>query len=165
VTLHIGLSDVGRESRDAEVLSACQEVVVVFCEMLDAGDAVGAFALHDEDLAFYPPGAPAPVGRDAARTMGERMLHAYDGRRTVHVVNNFVGRRIAPDRVEAQYVVTVYELTRDAAGVAEERDSPAIFALAHERAVFRRGDDGAWRYAEQRMLPLAPLSPFGKDRR
>ncbi len=163
MTLHIDIDDLGRESADTAALAACHEVAVAFCELLDAGDASAAFALHTADLAFHAPGAPGPIGRDAARAAGERMLHAYPGRRTVHLVGNFLGRRVAPDRVEAQYVVTVYELTRQVDGAARERDTPAVFALAHERVVFRREPGGEWRYAEQRMLPLAPLSPFGKS--
>ncbi|GGD24592.1 hypothetical protein GCM10010915_00680 [Microbacterium faecale] len=160
MTAWIVPAEIGFESDDRAAIAACQDVAVAFCELLDAGDADAAFTLHTEDLAFFPPGAEAPLGRDAARAAGERMLHAYEGRRTLHVVGNFLGRATGADRIEAQYVVSVYELTQNVDGSAVERDVPAIFAFAHEHAVFRRGAAGAWRYAEQRMLPIAPRDPF-----
>lgn len=156
---------IGRERGDAAVLAACEEVAVAFCELLDLGDAAATFALHADDLAFYPPGADEPLPRAAAEAAARRMLGSYAGRRTAHVLGNFIGRQVAEDRVEAQYVVTVYELTRNVGGVAEERETPLLFGLAHERVVFRREPDGAWRYIEQRMVPIAPLDPFAGERR
>lgn len=157
----VPLSDVGRTRGDAEALWACAEVATMFCELLDAGEVAAAFELHHPDLAFYPPGAPVPLDRAAAQAAGEQMVGAYSGRRTLHLLGNFAGRVVAEDLVEAQYVVSVYELTHVVDGVAVERDAPTLFAFAHERALFRRGADGAWRYAEQRMLPIAPRNPFG----
>ena len=153
---------IGQERGDAAALAACAEVVVAFCELLDAGDAAAAFSLHSEDLEFHPPGAVEPVGREGALAMGERILYSYAGRRVLHLVSNFLGRAMSDDRVEAQYVVTVYELTRNVDGVAEERETPALFAFAQERATFARADDGRWQYIEQRMIPLAPRKPFGE---
>ncbi|MBN9192013.1 hypothetical protein [Microbacterium sp.] len=150
----------GREPGDPAALTACADVAVAFCELLDAGDVGAAFELHDPALAFFPPGAPAPLDRAAARAAGERMVHAYPGRRTQHVMGNFIASQAGRDRVEAQYTVTVYELTRQGAGGAEELRTPVVFAIAHERAVFARGEDGRWRYVEQRMIPVAPRNPF-----
>ncbi len=157
------LGAIGRERGDHAAVAACAEVATAFCELLDAGDAAAAFQLHAADLDFYPPGAQAALSRDAAQTAAERMLRAYPGRRTLHVIGNFLGQAVAADRVDAQYVVTVYELTRPEGGGAVEREVPHLFALAHELAVFRREPDGAWRYASQRMIPIAPLRPFGEE--
>jgi hypothetical protein len=156
-------AEVGIASGAVSDLDACQQVAVAFCELLDAGDTAQAFELHSTELAFFPPGAPAPLGRDAARAGAEGMRHAYEGRRTLHVLGNFIGRVVSADRVEAQYVVTVYELTRNVDGRAEERDVPVVFALAHERVVFAR-EEGRWRYLEQRMVPIAPRDPFAGGR-
>lgn len=158
-----GAGPVGRASSDSVAVSACAEVATAFCELLDAGDADAAFALHADDLAFYPPGGTVALDRDAARAAGERMLRAYPGRRTLHVLGNFLGRVTAPDRVHAQYVVTVYELTEVVDAETRDRDVPVIFAFAHEHAVFVRSTEGVWRYLEQRMIPIAPLNPFDRS--
>lgn len=152
----------GVQRGDHEAVLACAEVAVAFCELLDAGDAAAAFALHSPDLAFYPPGATGPLGITDARRGAEKMLNAYDGRRTLHVVSNFLARATSDTRVLAQYVVSVYELTREVDGVGEERRMPELFAFAHERAIFERVAQGAWRYREQRMIPIAPTNPFGE---
>lgn len=152
----------GIERGDYEAVAACAEVAAAFCELLDAGDADAAFRLHSLDLEFYPPGAVDPVGIEEARGGAVAMLSSYTGRRTLHVLGNFLARATSETRVEAQYVVTVYELTREVGGVAEERPVPELFAFAHERAVFEKDTRGTWRYREQRMIPIAPKNPFGK---
>src|SRR5690606_39525959 len=67
----------------------------------------------------------------SARGGAVAMLSSYTGRRTLHVLGNFLARATSETRVEAQYVVTVYELTREVGGVAEERPVPELFAFAH----------------------------------
>lgn len=153
----------GLNRGDAEAILACQETAVLFCELLDAGDADAAFSLHHDELAFFPPGAQEPVDKSAAIAMGKGILAGYPGRRTLHLLGNFLAKRMDDTTVRAQYVISVYELTREVDGQAQERDVPALFAFAHEQAVFRRGADGCWRYLEQRMVPIAPLNPFAKE--
>jgi len=155
----------GRVRGDVDAVRACEETAVLFCELLDSGDAVAAFGLHDDDLAFYPPGAKEPLPKEAAIAVGERILAGYPGRRTLHLLGNFLAHAVDDQTVRAQYVVSIYELTREVDGSAQEREVPTLFAFAHEQALFRRGPDGRWRYLEQRMIPIAPRDPFaGGDR-
>lgn len=150
----------GEPRADREAVRACEEVAISFCELLDAGDASAAFEMHDEELAFYPPGAEKPLDKAAATAAGERMLTSYPGRRTLHLLGNFLAHATDEQTVVARYVVSVYELTEVVNGQTRERDVPALFAFAHEQATFRRGGDGRWRYLAQRMIPIAPLAPF-----
>jgi len=134
--------------------AACEELVHVFYERLDDGDIDGAFALHADDLEFHPPGSPTPIGRAAAAQDAARVRLAYPGRRTLHVATSFTGRLAAPDLLDMDYLMTVYELTEPVDGVAVDRAEPVIFALARERCRFRL-DAGAWRFIRQRIEPIA----------
>lgn len=160
MTLPYDIEHIGVVAPDDGALDACQQVVAAFCELLDAGDAEGAFRLHLEDLEFFPPMSDAALPRSAAQQGAVRILTSYPGRRTVHLVSNFIGRRINEVTVRAQYVITVYELTQRVGDHTVERAEPTLFALAHEHADFAQDALGRWRYQRQRMIPIAPLSPF-----
>lgn len=137
-------------------LRACEEVANAFAELLDDGDLDGAFARHAEDVRFWGPGSPEPTDKQGAIDGASAVRFAYPDRRTLHLVSNFLARPRTDGTIEAQYALTVYELTERVGDVTRPLTIPRVFALAHEVAVFRR-DSGGWRYIEHRLVPLAPL--------
>lgn len=139
----------------ADVL-ACQQVAHAFCELLDAGDLDAAFALHHDDVAFYGPDGSGPLDRAGAREDAVGVRFAYPDRRTLHVITNFIAEPHADGTIHAHYQMTVYELTEHIEGVTSQRRPPVIFVLAEERAIFRRDGEGPYRYAEQRLILVAP---------
>lgn len=145
-----------RSPERAAALRACEETVAGFCEFLDDGDLDRAYELHEPDLRFYAVGRSDPVDKQRAIDGAKAVRFAYPGRRTLHLVSNFIGRPLPDGTIEARYAMTVYELTeRDGEG-ARQLPAPEIFVLAQEHAVFRRGDDDRWRFLEERMLLVAP---------
>jgi hypothetical protein len=144
-------------------LRACEEVANAFAELLDAGDLEQAFARHAPDVRFWGPGAAEPTGRDDAIAGAAAVRFAYPGRQTLHLISNFLARPLDDGTIEAQYALTVYELTEPGDGGAVPLPAPRVFALAHELAVFRRDPEG-WRYVEHRLVPVAPLRLPGAGR-
>jgi hypothetical protein len=141
-------------------LRACQELAHAFAELLDDGELDRAFARHADDVRFWGPGSPEPTDKQGAIDGAAAVRFAYPGRRTLHLVSNFLARPRSDGTIEAQYALTVYELTERVDDETRALATPRVFALAHEFAVFRR-DDSGWRYVEHRLVPVAPLRSGG----
>ncbi|MET0780317.1 MAG: hypothetical protein ABWZ16_02200 [Microbacterium sp.] len=139
---------------ELSALRSCEDTALAFCDRLDEGDLDAAFALHADGLRFFPPGGSTPMGRDAARQDAARVRFAYPGRGTLHVLSGFRGRLLGDGTVAASYLMTVYELTSPHGDQARPLETPRVFALAREEAVFVRDENGSWVYTEQRMIPI-----------
>lgn len=143
--------------QDAADLVACERVASLFSHLLDEGDLEAAFALHHDDVQFFGPDGSGPFDRTGAREDAAKVRFAYPGRRTLHLISNFIGSPLPDGTVEARYYLTVYELTERAGEQTLQLAAPRIFVLAQETAIFSRAATGDWKYQEQRLSLVAPV--------
>ncbi len=143
--------------QDAADLVACERVASLFSHLLDEGDLDAAFALHHDDVRFYGPDGSGPFDRAGAREDAARVRFAYPGRRTLHLISNFIGTPLPDGTVEAHYYLTVYELTERVGDETLQLAAPRIFVLAAEDAIFSRAVGGEWKYSEQHLSLVAPM--------
>jgi hypothetical protein len=123
--------------------AAIVELIARHAWLIDHGRAGEVTELFAEDGALYGAG-PDKRGRAAIAAWAQQRA-AMTERRSRHVQSNILLEAAGPDQAQGTVLLTLYRHDGPGPGPA----TPLLVAEYADR--YRRGRDGAWRFAERRL--------------
>jgi len=126
--------------------AAIEDLVQRHAWLIDHGEADRVGELFTDDAGLYGAG-PDKTGREAIAAWG-RQRAALRERRSRHVQSNVLVEPLSPDTARGWVVLTLYRHD----GPGEGPAAPLLIGEYADR--YRKGPDGAWRFAERRLSIL-----------
>ena len=135
-----------RSPQQAAIMRTCEEVMIAFCDLVDAGNLDAATALHVEDLVFYDVGRTDPMhGRDKLAKRLNAVRFCYPGRKTLHTPSNFRFHKVDESSAECRVVISLYDLVAIPGGRGIGAYSTELLGYAAEDIRFVFDNDGRWK--------------------
>jgi len=135
---------------------ACEQAIIAFCDLMDAGAVAEAVALHHPDAVMFDAVGDARIeGTEAIQARLERVRFSYPNRRTLHVPSNIRLAMTDEGSMAGGYIVALYDLVEVKGGRGIGARSTELLGFAHEDVVFSPDAEGRWLYATRRVRFLA----------
>ena len=140
-------------------MSACEELIVDFCDLMDEGDVAGALDSHLDDPVFHDVDGTRITGKADAAEWLRRVRFSYPGRATLHVPSNLRFADVTDDHARCRVLVTLYDLTEPDGEQRARARSPDLRGVVAEDIQFQRAG-ACWRFKERRISFLTGSSPL-----
>lgn len=134
-----------RTIEEIQIIQACEELYIAFCDLIDEGELEKAVSLHTEKTEIHQFGRSAPVvGHAAWLARLKQVRFSYPNRRVLHVPSNFRFHEVTPERAECRVVTALYDIVKNPEGRGISRYSTEPVGMAAEEAEFVPVD-GVWK--------------------
>lgn len=152
-----------RSIEELQIIQACEELYVAFCDLIDEGELEQALDLHTEEIQIHQIGRSKPVvGREAWLARLKQVRYSYPGRKVLHVPSNFRFHEVTAERAECRTVTALYDLVHNPEGRGIARYSTELVGMADEEVEFVPVE-GVWKLnlRKVRFLSGAKRLPIG----
>lgn len=144
-----------RSLEEMQIIQACEELYVAFCDLIDAGKLEEAVALHTDDIEVYQIGRREPfVGKAVWLARLKEVRFSYPNRKVLHTPSNFRFHRVTSDSAECRSITALYDTVFNPEGRGIARYSSELVGYAGEETQFAPVD-GLWRFRRRKAWFIA----------
>ena len=152
-----------RTPSQVAVMKACEELIVAFCDLVDAGDLDGALGLHLADAIFNDVNGAKVCGHERIAAWLSKVRLSYPGRSTLHVPSNLRFARVTESEAECRVIIALYDLTKLDGDKIAYAARPSLRRVVAEAIRFSLGPSGDWRFRERSLSFLTGDLPTASE--